>query len=102
MNLKLLAKIQADRIKKEPLIHSRNKDNNPRQLTIAGSHGILIHFDKKRFIQDNMEMECSICQEEFQEGSKDVMKIKCKHLFHKQCIDAWFTKHSTCPLCRDD
>lgn len=25
---------------------------------------------------------------------------KCRHEFHAECIDMWFSSHSTCPLCR--
>ena len=29
-----------------------------------------------------------------------VTKCKCKHIFHKSCIDKWIKKSPTCPICR--
>ena len=42
--------------------------------------------------------ECLICLEEFNQGQQIVM-IKCDHIYHKTCIDKWFLKKKTCPLC---
>lgn len=43
--------------------------------------------------------ECSICQENFQEG-ETVMKLHCRHLYHAECVQSWLKEHNTCPLCR--
>ena len=42
--------------------------------------------------------ECLICLDEFNQGQQIIM-IKCGHLYHKPCIDKWFLKKKTCPLC---
>ena len=42
--------------------------------------------------------ECLICLDEFNQGQKIIM-IKCGHIYHKNCIDKWFLKKKTCPLC---
>lgn len=46
--------------------------------------------------------ECSICQENV--DSLDTMSItNCgtnPHVFHKDCINAWILRASTCPNCR--
>jgi hypothetical protein len=43
---------------------------------------------------------CPICLIEHED--EDVVRIlKCKHFFHKSCIDEWLNKHSyKCPICR--
>ena len=46
--------------------------------------------------------ECSIC---FCEMEKDdeYYKIKCDHIFHKDCIDIWLTGYNyKCPICREE
>jgi len=44
---------------------------------------------------------CLICLDDFKEETI-IRKIKCMHLFHKDCIDSWLLKESfKCPLCRD-
>jgi len=42
--------------------------------------------------------ECSICCESIK--NMDTIKLKCKHIFHKECIEKWVEKSGTCPLCR--
>eukprot|EP00978_Attheya_sp_CCMP212_P000355 scaffold732_cov48-Attheya_sp.AAC.6 len=45
---------------------------------------------------------CSICLEAFQVGDKISWSenIKCKHVFHHECIVHWLIKHERCPCCR--
>ncbi|KAM1161119.1 hypothetical protein ACFX2B_000248 [Malus domestica] len=44
--------------------------------------------------------ECSVCFSDFEEGDK-VRELKCKHTFHKHCLDKWLQQYwATCPLCR--
>lgn len=44
--------------------------------------------------------ECPVCLADF--ADEDTLRLlpACKHVFHQECIDAWFDSHSTCPLCR--
>jgi len=42
--------------------------------------------------------ECLICLEEYDEG-QTLTVIKCGHLYHTPCLNSWFIKKKTCPLC---
>jgi hypothetical protein len=45
---------------------------------------------------------CFICLADF-ESDDIIRKIKCDHIFHKDCIDPWIIKESyKCPACRCD
>jgi hypothetical protein len=44
---------------------------------------------------------CSICLEEYDEDMK-ICKLRCSHIYHKECIMSWFKNHNECPLCRKD
>ncbi|TYJ98123.1 RING-H2 finger protein ATL64-like [Cucumis melo var. makuwa] len=46
------------------------------------------------------EQECAICLCEIEEGEKCRKMKMCGHVFHKDCIDRWFTVELHCPLCR--
>ena len=48
---------------------------------------------------------CPICLSEFQDNelvscSSSNHPSACDHLFHTQCLGAWLSKHSSCPICR--
>ena len=49
-------------------------------------------------IEDKLENECLICLENFNKG-ETVIRLKCNHYYHTQCIYAWFERKKTCPLC---
>lgn len=45
------------------------------------------------------DIECSICLEPFELGEV-VKNLKCSHIYHVNCVEKWFKKNETCPLCR--
>jgi hypothetical protein len=44
---------------------------------------------------------CLICIENYTQGQFKRCLPKCKHIFHKKCIDKWLKKNASCPVCRD-
>ena len=46
----------------------------------------------------NKSVECVICLSDSPEHMK---MLRCKHSFHKKCIQEWMKKEPLCPLCRD-
>ena len=48
------------------------------------------------------ETSCAICQDSIM-PNEVVRKITaCEHMFHNGCLITWFSRHATCPLCRND
>ncbi|GMH07769.1 hypothetical protein Nepgr_009609 [Nepenthes gracilis] len=45
-------------------------------------------------------LECAVCLNEFEDDETLRLIPTCDHVFHPDCIDAWLTSHSTCPVCR--
>jgi E3 ubiquitin-protein ligase RHA2 len=45
--------------------------------------------------------ECVFCLTAIEEGS-EVRELRCRHLFHRGCLDRWLLARplATCPLCR--
>ena len=45
--------------------------------------------------------QCSICMEDVDVGRR-MRRLTCdgQHYFCQECIEGWFAKHNTCPLCR--
>ena len=51
--------------------------------------------------QDHVEAEsaCPICLIEFQ-LQESIKRLPCGHLLHSQCMNEWFRRTKTCPMCR--
>ncbi|XP_077224708.1 E3 ubiquitin-protein ligase ATL6-like [Tasmannia lanceolata] len=45
-------------------------------------------------------LECAVCLSEFEDDETLRLLPKCNHVFHPDCIDAWLSSHTTCPVCR--
>ena len=43
--------------------------------------------------------QCSVCLMKLKRGDK-LVKLDCKHYFHKGCIIPWLENHNNCPNCR--
>jgi hypothetical protein len=50
-----------------------------------------------KIISLTSEEECSIC---YEENVKECVVLRCKHVYHKECIDKWLVNNTTCPQCR--
>lgn len=58
-------------------------------------------FDEKTFPDlTNEQNNCIICLDEYKESEKVYEIKKCKHSFHKYCINKWLNEKSVCPICR--
>ena len=42
--------------------------------------------------------ECSICFDEFKENEL-LKQLRCKHIFHKECLSQWLLNEKKCPIC---
>lgn len=51
-------------------------------------------------LDEKDDRECPVCLTDFEPEDSLRLLPTCKHVFHQECIDAWFDAHSTCPLCR--
>lgn len=53
-------------------------------------------------LSEALEANCAICQDRM-EAQNPTRKINvCGHSFHKECIDTWFERSVSCPVCRHD
>ena len=57
-----------------------------------------VNFDSAPLLNTN----CTICLDEFEDGDKLVELKECHHVFHKSCINTWFTQKQTCPNCQNE
>ena len=75
-------------------VEDNNKINN--NLSVC----MLIAETTIKLEQSNAKKCCSICLQAIN-GTDVVREInKCKHNFHIDCLEKWFSTNSTCPICR--
>jgi len=57
---------------------------------------------KENDIKDYQGKECNICMDNYNVDNI-VVKLGCRHEFHKECIENWLCKEKiSCPVCRKD
>lgn len=56
------------------------------------------HMSYKELIRAVENKACSICTIEYTDADSIIFLEKCKHTFHKECIEKW--SKASCPICR--
>lgn len=54
---------------------------------------------KRSYLAHYSEQYCAICLEV---NTTLFRVLECSHVFHVNCIDIWFSRRTTCPICRYD
>ena len=70
----------------------RAKENEGRQLNA------LLNPATAAQIEDN-GAPCAFCLDDLDAGG--AVTLPCNHVFHKQCVTAWVSRHKDCPTCRE-
>ena len=52
--------------------------------------------------KNRQDEEWTVCLEKLSSSSMQIMSLRCKHYFHKECIDEWVKRNQTCPAWRKD
>lgn len=52
-----------------------------------------------KYLSGRKKDKCLICLG-WLEDKEEIRNLKCKHLFHRHCIDNWLSKNKTCPICK--
>ena len=75
----------------------KNKKNGIFEMVDARS--LIVHPEEVEKINIEVNLTCPIClcdltQDEY------VYNIVCKHLFHIDCLEQWYARRKTCPICK--
>lgn len=54
----------------------------------------------KCYLSTREKTNCPICLDPIQPGLMEVSVLPCRHMFHTECIDPWFSTNRECPTCR--
>ena len=79
-----------------PVRRRRRKRRNSNEPLITK-----IQRGEQKIFDSNEVTECVICLDYLDKGD-DIRVLKCGHVFHDGCIEEWFMKEVTCPICRDE
>jgi len=50
--------------------------------------------------EDGDFLECLICFNSFAEANETIVKTRCGHYWHRECLATWCRTCQTCPHCR--
>ena len=78
------------------ILSTLNNDSQPEEKTIKIKPIKYSEIDKKY-----SQTECAICLQEF-ENDNEVYQLECHHIYHKSCLDQWFSRQNSCPLCKNN
>ena len=80
------------------------------QICFNGCIGVYNDYDRKRkrkkivTLADDLvptsSAICCICLDDFSDTEKKINKLRCGHIFHKNCVQEWLIDNETCPECR--
>jgi hypothetical protein len=74
------------------LFLSTNNKNGKNDKNCKNTSKILLFF-----INYKKQQRCIIC---LSKNRKNLIKTKCNHYYHKECIIKWCEISNTCPACR--
>lgn len=71
------------------------------ELSAAVERKSAIVLQVAAYRKEKEEEECVVCLSGIEEGD-EIRELKCRHLFHRSCLDRWLARPvaATCPLCR--
>ncbi|CAN6456632.1 unnamed protein product [Victoria cruziana] len=75
----------------------------PQQISAGVDRNIINSLPVFKFVslvESGISSECAICLARFEDSDLLHLLPKCKHAFHKECVDRWLEDHSSCPICR--
>jgi len=104
-----LTDAEVDRLDMEQL---NIQNNNNRNVSVGGGRHAPPNSDPSswignrmkpvRFSKNNTKLNesCPICLLDYEVGDKNLMILKCNHVYHNECIRQWLQRDVRCPTCR--
>lgn len=88
-----------------PLIRSIGTPRTPayQDVVVSASQDLISSRSSEEVLVQDLEGNCTICQDRMRQGEQIRKLTTCSHQFHKACIDNWLLNSSVhCPICRHD
>ena len=90
MNFFNLLELMAARQAPREVGLTKDEIKNLKRITYQG--------DNKNKPENEKDL-CTICYCEFEEDEK-LVELRCKHVYHEECITKWVERNAKCPVCK--
>ena len=72
-------------------------------VVVHATQNIINGASTETILVEDLEDNCTICQDRMRQGELARKLTACEHVFHRACIDNWLlTRSVICPTCRHD
>ena len=89
-----------------PLLQSLRQARSPTtydDVIVHASQTMVNEASTEETLEQDLEVNCAICQDRMRQGEIVRNLTVCEHTFHTSCIDIWLLHRSVrCPTCRHD
>lgn len=76
--------------------YTENNSENDNIYETIKPFSVIYSFSKTN--RTDKKEDCGICLDD----SGELIETGCKHIFHTQCLEQWFTHNENCPKCRKE
>ena len=85
-------------MEREKRLRSEKKQKNG-IFEMVDARSLIVQPEKVDNTEIEVSLTCPICLCEL-EPDEYVYNIACKHLFHVDCLEQWYARRKTCPVCK--
>ena len=77
----------------------RERETKKNRFNVLNPQLVMMNTLQEQSDDNEVNLTCAICMCDLEEDEY-IYNLACKHLFHIDCLEHWYTRKDTCPLCK--